>query len=111
MRLVHGVRVRGVDVDDETRCRHYDGPSDVVAMRFGCCESFYPCHRCHDERTDHDGQPWPRDRFDEPAVLFGVCGSTLTPPAYFDADHRCPDCGVEFNPGCAAHRSIYFEES
>ena len=28
----------GVAVDPETLCVHWDGPVDVVALRFGCCD-------------------------------------------------------------------------
>lgn len=106
---VHGTTVRGVDVGSKTRCRHYDGRTDVIALRFGCCAAYFPCSSCHDAVADHDSEPWPRDRFDEPAVLCGSCGETLTVRAYLDADFRCPNCGVEFNPGCAAHYDRYFE--
>lgn len=40
------VPVRGVTVDPETRCVHWDSPVDVVALRFGCCETYYPCDAC-----------------------------------------------------------------
>lgn len=78
------VPLRGVDVDPETRCAHWDAPVDVVALRFGCCEAYYPCDACHDAVTDHEPEPWPRARFDEPAVLCGGCGATLTATAYLD---------------------------
>ena len=96
-------------MDPETRCAHYNDPTDVVALRFGCCETWYPCHRCHDEAADHPAQPWPRARFDEPAALCGACGVTATARAYLDAGDACPACGAAFNPGCAAHRALYFE--
>ncbi|MEM0961840.1 MAG: CHY zinc finger protein, partial [Bacteroidota bacterium] len=62
------VPLRGIAVDPQTRCAHYDGPTDIVAFRFACCDTYYPCHRCHDEATDHAARVWPRDRFDEPSV-------------------------------------------
>ena len=111
MRYVHGVPVSGVDVDPETRCAHYRGDRDVVALRFGCCETYFPCFRCHDAVADHEREPWPRARFDEPAVLCGVCGTELTAEAYLDLDeHECPRCGAAFNPGCVDHAHLYFEE-
>jgi uncharacterized CHY-type Zn-finger protein len=103
------VPLRGVAVDPETRCAHWDDPVDVVALRFGCCETYYPCDACHDAATDHEAAPWPRDRFDEPAVLCGVCGATLTARTYFDCDDTCPVCDTAFNPGCRKHRDRYFE--
>lgn len=108
-RSIGGDPVRGVEVGPETRCAHYDGERDVIALRTGCCETFVPCHACHQTVTDHDSRPWPRDRFDEPAVLCGVCGTTLTARAYLDADHRCPACGAAFNPDCTHHYDRYFE--
>jgi uncharacterized CHY-type Zn-finger protein len=102
------VSLRGVDVDAETRCAHYDTELDVVALRFPCCDSYYPCFRCHEAVTDHEPVRVPLEQFDEPAVLCGVCGSTLSVRAYLDCDDRCPECGASFNPGCRRHRDRYF---
>ena len=104
------VPLRGVGVDAETRCAHWESDLDVVALRFGCCATFSPCHACHAETADHDPEPWPRARFDEPAVLCGVCGATLSARAYLDGDDACPACGTAFNPGCRRHRDRYFED-
>ncbi len=103
------VPLRGVAVDSETRCVHWDSQVDVVALRFGCCETYYPCFKCHAAVSDHEPQVWPRSRFDEPAVLCGVCRETLTARAYLDGDDSCPHCGAAFNPGCRHHRHLYFE--
>ena len=100
--------VVGVDVDAETRCAHYHTDRDVIAIRFPCCETFYPCFRCHEACVDHDAERWPRDWFDEPAVLCGVCGFELTVRGYLDGDYQCPDCGAAFNPGCRRHADRYF---
>jgi uncharacterized CHY-type Zn-finger protein len=108
-RTVGGREVHGVDVGPETRCAHYDTERDVIALRFGCCERFYPCLSCHDAVAGHDREPWPRERFDEPAVLCGVCESALSARAYLEGDHACPVCGAAFNPGCADHYGEYFE--
>lgn len=108
-RRVGGHLVRGVAVDAETRCGHYDTDRDVIAIRFACCGEFHPCHACHDARADHDAATWPRSRFDEQAVLCGACGRTLSVAAYLDCEHACPSCGHAFNPGCAAHADRYFD--
>lgn len=106
---VGDTEVRGVGVDPETRCAHYDADRDVVAIRFFCCDDYYPCFECHEAVADHDPERWPADRFDAPAVLCGVCGTELTVQTYLDAGHACPECGAAFNPGCADHYDRYFE--
>jgi uncharacterized CHY-type Zn-finger protein len=112
-RVVHGVRVHGLGVGPQTRCAHYDGPTDVVALRFACCGRWYPCHACHAAVADHAPEVWPRARFGTEAVLCGVCGHRLTIHAYLRASDTgapsCPSCGAAFNPGCARHRGLYFE--
>lgn len=105
---VGDVAVFGVAVDEATRCAHYDTDRDVVAIRFACCERFYPCHACHDAVADHDAARWPHERFDAPAVLCGACASILSITTYLDCGHECPECGHAFNPGCAAHADRYF---
>ena len=102
------VPVRGVDVGPETRCAHYHGLRDVIAIRFACCNVFYPCHVCHDEAVDHASERWPPDAFDTPAVLCGRCRTVLTIQHYLDADHTCLSCGAAFNPNCARHYDRYF---
>jgi uncharacterized CHY-type Zn-finger protein len=103
------VPLRGVAVDTETRCTHWDTAVDVVALRFACCEFYYPCYQCHESTADHGTVQWPRERFDEPAVFCGVCFETFTPRAYLDSADSCPECGASFNPGCRDHLDLYFE--
>lgn len=103
------VPIRGVAVDTDTRCAHYEGKRDIIAIRFPCCDAFYPCFACHKETTDHEAQRWPPDRFDVPAVLCGACQAVLTIQQYLNADHACPSCGAAFNPRCARHHDQYFE--
>jgi len=103
------VPLRGVAVDTETRCSHWDTAVDVIALRFACCETYYPCYQCHEATTDHGTVQWPRGRFDEPAVLCGVCRETLRAREYLGCEDRCPECGASFNPGCRDHHHRYFE--
>ena len=103
------VTLRGVAVDPETRCGHYDDPVDVIAFRFPCCGAYYPCFSCHEAVTDHDAERMPRSAFEEPGVLCGVCGTTLSVETYLDCDDVCPDCGARFNPGCRCHHDRYLE--
>lgn len=108
-RRVGGTLVRGVGVESETRCAHYAGDRDVVAVRFACCDAYYPCFECHEAVADHPADPIPAAAFDEAGVLCGACGAALTVREYLDCGFSCPDCGAAFNPGCAAHYDRYFE--
>ncbi|MFO8098182.1 MAG: CHY zinc finger protein [Salinibacter sp.] len=103
------VPLRGVAVDLNTRCAHYDGPHDIIALRGPCCEVYYPCHKCHRAVADHDPARWPRARWDEPAVLCGACGHTISAATYLHTGPACVHCGAAFNPGCAAHHNYYFD--
>ncbi len=103
-----GPLIRGALVDDQTRCAHYAGPLDVVAIRFACCGDWYPCLHCHEESADHGIRAWSMAARDEQAILCGVCSGTLSITAYLEAD-SCPWCAADFNPGCALHHSVYFE--
>src|SRR4051812_5416803 len=109
MKLVHGQPVYGEIIDDETRCRHYHGESDVIAVKFKCCGRWYPCAECHLAVADHAAEIWPVSEFSERAVLCGSCGETLTISQYLTCDNSCPVCGAGFNPGCANHYHLYFE--
>jgi uncharacterized CHY-type Zn-finger protein len=107
-REVEGRPVRGVEVGPETRCAHYDSERDVVALRFACCEAYFPCFRCHDATADHETERLSVET-EETAALCGVCGAGLTPREFVDGEHRCPDCGAAFNPGCGDHYDLYFD--
>lgn len=101
-------RILGAVVDDQTRCIHYRGPLDIVAIRFRCCGDFYPCFRCHAEAVDHDAEQWPRTSFDEPAICCGVCRGLLSIEDYLGTS-ACPHCSSGFNPRCSLHAELYFE--
>lgn len=107
-RAVHGVPVEGVDVDPETRCAHYDTDRDVLAIRFPCCETFYPCFECHRAATDHPAEVWSPGSFDRRAVLCGACGERIRIVDYLSEPTACPACRVAFNPGCVDHHHRYF---
>ena len=108
-RAIHGERVRGLDLDAETRCRHYHSVVDVIALRFRCCGEWYPCFECHAACADHPAAVWKADERHHHAVLCGVCGHRLTIAEYLGCESRCPACAASFNPGCARHRHLYFE--
>jgi uncharacterized CHY-type Zn-finger protein len=102
------VPLRGVAVDSETRCAHYLTERDVIAIAFPCCGTFYPCFECHETCCEQQPRRWPPDRFDERAILCGVCREVLTIETYLASEHRCPNCEAAFNPGCANHWDRYF---
>ncbi len=101
--------VHGVAVDDQTRCAHYHGASDVIAMRFKCCGEWFPCIDCHREVAGHPVEVWPLSERAQEAVLCGVCGRRLTIAEYMGCASICPGCGAGFNPGCSNHWHYYFE--
>lgn len=100
--------VHGLLVDDQTRCEHYQGPLDVIALRFACCGDWYPCHLCHTEFAGHELRQWSTDARATQAVLCGVCGSPLRIDAYLETS-ECPTCSAVFNPGCRLHHDLYFD--
>jgi uncharacterized CHY-type Zn-finger protein len=109
MRVIHGERVYGAVVDNETRCAHYYSALDIIAIKFNCCGRWFPCRECHDEIESHEAKQWPRDEFETKAILCGACGNRLTINEYLNSDHNCPSCDSKFNPGCASHYHLYFE--
>lgn len=106
---VFGHEVFGVGVDPETRCAHYNTELDIIAIKFACCDKWFPCFSCHQEVADHPADVWPRDAHDSEAVLCGGCGHELTINEYLACDSVCISCGRAFNPGCANHHHLYFE--
>lgn len=99
----------GVDIDEQTRCAHYATELDVIAIKFRCCDTYYPCYQCHEAVADHQPMVWAPADSHERAILCGVCGTKLTIRAYIDSGSVCPDCGGQFNPGCSKHYSLYFD--
>jgi uncharacterized CHY-type Zn-finger protein len=102
-------QVRGLQLDPQSRCAHWHGPLDIVALKMRCCGVYYACRDCHDALADHAAQTWARSEWETPAVLCGVCGAELGIAAYLACDDRCPACAAPFNPGCKLHRHLYFE--
>lgn len=102
-------RVRGIDVDAETRCAHYHSSRDIVAIRMKCCGEYFACRDCHDALAGHPLQAWPHAEWSRKAVLCGACGSELGIGEYLAGDSRCPNCDADFNPRCREHHRFYFE--
>jgi uncharacterized CHY-type Zn-finger protein len=109
--MAHAPRppVLGLDIDPQTRCAHYHGALDVIAIKMRCCGAFYACRECHDALADHAVRVWPRAEWAERAILCGACGEALSIEAYLACNDRCPACAAPFNPGCRTHHHLYFE--
>ncbi len=106
---INGVNIFGKPVDQQTRCVHWHSQLDVIAIKFKCCDKYYPCFSCHEETADHKPEVWPQAEFDSKAILCGVCGTELTINEYMGSDNTCPKCQAAFNPGCSKHYHLYFE--
>jgi uncharacterized CHY-type Zn-finger protein len=100
--------VRGVKLDAETRCEHYHGPTDIIAIKMKCCGVYYACKDCHEALAGHAIEVWPESEWEQKAILCGACGTELTVHQYMQCESRCPNCGEHFNPGCRNHYHFYF---
>ena len=109
MRNVGDTEVRGIDVDEQTRCGHWNSEVDIIAIKFKCCGKWYPCYECHEVVAKHAVSVWPRSEFGEVAVLCGNCGHRLAIDEYLNCGSQCTKCEARFNPGCANHYHLYFE--
>ncbi|MFL0684154.1 MAG: CHY zinc finger protein [Algoriphagus aquaeductus] len=106
---IRGVNVFGKPVDNQTRCVHWHSELDIIAIKFKCCDKYYPCFSCHEEEADHEHRVWPKAEFDQKAILCGVCGNELSIKDYMASNNTCPHCKSGFNPGCSKHYHLYFE--
>jgi uncharacterized CHY-type Zn-finger protein len=101
--------VKGKLVDDNTRCVHYHSPLDIIAIKFKCCDQYYPCYYCHLDGADHLPAIWKKPEFNSRAILCGICYTEMTIAAYKACNYQCPFCNAPFNPKCAGHDHLYFE--
>lgn len=108
---IHGECVYGIGVDTETRCAHWHGELDIIAIKFKCCGDWYSCFDCHATIAKHAAEVWPAGEFAETAILCGACGHQLAINDYLKCDATCPRCDSRFNPGCAKHYHLYFERA
>lgn len=102
------IEVRGLDLDAQTRCTHYHGQTDIIAIKMYCCGVYYACKDCHDELADHKIKVWPKSEWNEKAILCGVCRTELCIRDYLQGGYVCSACGANFNPKCQSHRDHYF---
>jgi len=103
-------KIYGSVVDSETRCTHYQTEKDIIAIKFKCCNRYYPCYKCHEEHAGHSIERWARHEFAEHAILCGSCHKELTIHEYMETTN-CPNCQASFNEGCGTHYPIYFDTS
>ena len=101
--------VRGVNLDPNTRCEHYRGPTDIVAIKMKCCGVYYACKDCHAALADHEIEVWPESDWNQEAILCGACGAELTIRQYMQGESRCAVCRADFNPKCTNHYHFYFQ--
>lgn len=102
--------VKGKPVDDETRCVHYQSGLDVIAIKFSCCNSYYPCYYCHEETSGHKAERWKKEDFETAAILCGICKTEMSIRQYKSCNYKCPVCKTAFNPKCSNHNNLYFED-
>lgn len=101
------VKVKGKIIDNETRCEHYARAKDIIAIKFYCCDTYYPCFKCHEACAGHAIERWPKNKFNQQVILCGVCQTEHTIATYLK-NLACPTCDSAFNEGCRDHYSIYF---
>ncbi|HEV2647467.1 MAG TPA: CHY zinc finger protein [Acidobacteriaceae bacterium] len=101
--------VRGVGLDPQSRCIHYNAALDIIAIKMKCCGTYYACKDCHQALAQHPIEVWPQDEWSRAAVLCGACGHEMTIKQYFSCANHCPSCGSPFNPGCRNHYHFYFQ--
>lgn len=101
------VNIYGPTVDDESRCIHYQTQLDIIAIKFKCCNKYYPCYKCHNEAASHTIQRWDSSEFNEKAILCGVCKHEMTINEYMMIE-ACPNCDAHFNNRCKYHYHHYF---
>ena len=81
--------VKGKTTDHQTRCIHYQTQLDVIAIKFKCCNTYYPCYYCHEEEAGHKHETWNKDEFETHAILCGVCQQEMTINQYKSSNYYC----------------------
>jgi uncharacterized CHY-type Zn-finger protein len=102
-------KVKGKTVDNETRCTHYHSALDIIAIKFKCCNEYYPCYQCHEEEAWHAAAVWTKEERHIKAILCGHCKEELSIDEYMTSSNQCPHCKAAFNPKCSNHYHLYFE--
>ncbi|MGT2933763.1 CHY zinc finger protein [Streptococcus catagoni] len=98
--------ILGIALDNESRCLHYHGDSDIVALKCRQCQAYFACYHCHDAlRSHHFLANQAQEKY---PVLCGACKHFLTKESYEKG--YCPFCLRLFNPNCSLHKDIYFSK-
>lgn len=107
--MANKIIVRGRLTDNQTRCIHYHGPLDIIAIKFNCCNHYYPCYYCHQQEAGHIATVWNKTAFGEKAILCGACSNEMSITEYKESNYQCPFCNAAFNPKCNNHDHLYFD--
>jgi uncharacterized CHY-type Zn-finger protein len=110
MNQAESIIIHGTGVNARTQCAHYRSERDIIAIQHKCCGEFYACIECHNEAVIHPAQVWPKTEFQAETVYCGNCRSILSITQYLGCNNTCPNCQAAFNPGCANHYHLYFEQ-
>ena len=102
--------IKGIQVDEQTRCVHYHSLLDIIAIKFKCCNEYYPCYYCHQQQAGHPAIVWRKDEFNTKAILCGSCKNEMSIAEYKECNYICPFCNAAFNPHCFKHNHLYFEQ-
>ncbi len=71
----------------------YDGTvaiilqEEVSAIKFKCCNKYYPCYKCHNRVEKHAIKRWSEPSFNQKAILCGVSKHELTMNEYMMVEH------------------------
>ena len=110
MGTFNNIIIKGKIIDDQTRCIHYHSAKDIVAIKFKCCHTYYPCYYCHQEETEHPVEVWKKNEHNTKAIICGICKHEMTIEQYLNCNNACPFCDNKFNPNCSNHYHFYFEK-
>ncbi len=102
------IKLSGNFTDNQTRCVHYHAVLDVIAIKFKCCQTYYPCYQCHEDEAGHPVVTWTKEEFNELAIFCGVCKNEMSIADYLHCNNTCPRCSASFNPNCTKHYPLYF---
>ncbi|WP_082781999.1 CHY zinc finger protein [Streptococcus sp. DD10] len=100
--------IYGQLVDEESRCLHYHGQTDILSLKCYECGKYYACYQCHNKLEEHLFSPYPIQNCQDKVVICGVCKMELTFGLYHE-NRSCPNCHSSFNPACRKHYHLYFK--